>query len=67
MQICKKKKIKKSQNKKSMIMKIEIKIMLKWKFEMKRNKYEIRNQNVQNEKNEDRNIKIIKVFLKLNR
>ena len=50
-----------------MIMKIEIKIMLKWKFEMKRNKYEIRNQNVQNEKNEDRNIKIIKVFLKLNR
>ena len=46
-----------------MIMKIEIKI----KFEMKKNKYEIRKQNVQNEKDEDRNIKIIKVFLELNR
>ena len=44
-------------------MKIEIKI----KFEMKKNKYEIRKQNVQNEKDEDRNIKIIKVFLELNR
>ena len=50
-----------------MIMKIEIKIKLKWKFEMKKNKYEIRKQNAQNEKDEDWNIKIIKMFLELNR
>ena len=34
---------------------------------MKKNKYEIRKQNAQNEKDEDWNIKIIKVFLELNR
>ena len=50
-----------------MIMKMEIKIKLKWMFEMKKNKYEIKKQNAQNEKDEDWNIKIIKVFLELNR